>query len=204
MLNPLFQKPKCTVTDNFTPTCCDFAKATLRMHFNCIRCNSAFRLFKVHAYSQECKNGIMNYRSYIYTSLRNVTTLKKSCRNSLLKSVPFKSNICSKQAQQRFYYKAPDQKSKVDTLVIYSIYGSMLLGTCLLSYIAYDILKRRNLRKKGIVRLDKREAGRMPLIEYKNWVLPDMVVNEIKEIETFETTEDDVWVISYPRSGKCE
>lgn len=103
-------------------------------------------------------------------------------------------------SQPKFIHK--ERRSVKNTLIMYSIYGSMLTGTCIFLYILYDTLKKRSERKKGYESLNTRETGGMRLTKYKGYVLPEIAALNVEDIQTFETSEEDVWLVSYPRSGE--
>lgn len=46
------------------------------------------------------------------------------------------------------------------------------------------------------------EMKRLGMYKYKDVTLPEFVVNKLENIENFETSPDDIWVVSFPRSGE--
>lgn len=91
----------------------------------------------------------------------------------------------------------------VDHRILYLVYGSCAIGAILISSIAFTYL--RNLYKRfayGIHTFyDPPFGRRQKLIKYKDVILPAMLEKKLKEIRKFTVRADDVWVISWPRSG---
>ena len=54
---------------------------------------------------------------------------------------------------------------------------------------------------KGIQEMAVPAWRRVKLYKYKDVSLPGFVVNQLDDIEKFEVRPDDVWVVSFPRSG---
>lgn len=92
----------------------------------------------------------------------------------------------------------------VDHRILYLVYGSCAIGAILISSIAFTYL--RNMYKRlayGIHTFyDPPFGRRQKLIKYKDVILPAMLEKKLKEIRKFTVRADDVWVISWPRSGK--
>ena len=86
--------------------------------------------------------------------------------------------------------------------LLIATYISFGIGGILLSAIAFREIKKVRLRWRGIVEIDDPAWRRVKLYKYKDCAIPGFVVNQIDDIENFEVKEDDVWVISFPRSGK--
>jgi len=135
-----------------------------------------------------------------YRTLRtlvNRSTSINSCRaNSITKTRT--RTICHTLVK----YNNQREAKPLDTILYCAMIGSVVLGTSLMSYIGYDMYKRRKLQGKGIKTIHKTESGGMKLFEYKNFVLPQMACNAMNEVKDFDTSEEDVWVVSYPRSGQ--
>lgn len=82
-------------------------------------------------------------------------------------------------------------------------YISGFIGVCLLSAIGIREYKRHQYRARGLEGLKIRQYGRRPVMyRYRGFVLPDFAVNDIENVHSFEVREDDVWVVSFPKSGE--
>lgn len=85
--------------------------------------------------------------------------------------------------------------------LLYATYGSFALGAILITAIALRELKKRRLQWRGIYQMDVPELKRLEMYKYKDVTLPQFVVSQLDEIENFDTSPDDLWVVSFPRSG---
>jgi len=84
----------------------------------------------------------------------------------------------------------------------FASYGSFGIGGCILLAVILRELEKGKQRIKGIERIKDPLLGRRPkMILYKDVMLPNFVEKTIDDIEKFQVREDDVWIVSYPRSG---
>lgn len=91
----------------------------------------------------------------------------------------------------------------VDRRILLMVYGSCALGALLISTIAYSQLKTLYKRVVHGVHTftDKPFGRRQKLIKYKDVILPAMLEKTLDAIRKFTVRADDVWVVSWPRSG---
>lgn len=69
----------------------------------------------------------------------------------------------------------------------------------MLSTVGYSKVKRR---LKGIENMTEENTRKMKhFFRYKGVVLPQFTENIVHKFENFEVRPDDVWVVSFPRSG---
>ena len=99
------------------------------------------------------------------------------------------------------YSKANQAKGLKDTILMVAIYGSFAIGAGLFIAIGIKEYNKFKLKNKGIKLLSIKEWGRLKLYSYKGYVLPDFIINQFDDLINFETRSDDVWVVSFPRSG---
>ena len=83
-----------------------------------------------------------------------------------------------------------------------AIYGSFAVGAFLLMAIFFREFKKQKLRLKGIHPFRVSCLRKLQLYRYKDFVLPDFVVNNLDDIQSFEGRPEDIWVVSFPRSGE--
>lgn len=162
----------------------------------------SWKMEKVHTkFSKTFSFNKQTFRTYHAAMTKPIDrTVCKACRLPVLFRI--QGNPARDFSFSRTNFQLQKESKPLDSFLKWAIYGSMILGTTLLSYIAYDVLKRRRLWKKGIVPVPTNETGGMRLFVTKNYTLPEMVSNSLYDIQAFETCEDDIWVISFPRSGK--
>ena len=95
-------------------------------------------------------------------------------------------------------YQQPSNKAQA---LLYATYGSFALGGFLLLAIILREVKKKRLQWRGIFEINIPEMKRLGMYKYKDVTLPEFVVNELENIENFESTTEDIWVVSFPRSG---
>ncbi|KAH3734510.1 sulfotransferase 1C4-like [Dreissena polymorpha] len=133
---------------------------------------------------------------------------KSNCKaNSCLQKIP-----SCQQTQKRYFHSTKrsgaqqpqthaSEPTMKDHILKVAIYGSFLVGCGLFAAIGMREYKRYRLKKKGIEFLNIKEWGRLDVYKYKGYMLPNFVINQIDALEKFETNSNDVWVVSFPRSG---
>lgn len=94
-----------------------------------------------------------------------------------------------------------EQPSTKRQALLYATYGSFALGGFLLIAIILREVKKKRLQWRGIFEMKIPEMRRLGMYKYKDVTLPQFVVNELENIEKFESTAEDIWVVSFPRSG---
>lgn len=88
-------------------------------------------------------------------------------------------------------------------LLMVATYISFGIGGALLLAMLYKWTCKAVRRLQGIEDVKDPVFGLRPImIRYKDVILPKFTSNILKDVESFEVREDDVWVVSYPRSGK--
>jgi hypothetical protein len=95
-----------------------------------------------------------------------------------------------------------EQPSTKRQALLYATYGSFTLGGFLLIAIILREVKKKRLQWRGIFEMKIPEMRRLGMYKYKDVTLPQFVVNELENIEKFESTAEDIWVVSFPRSGE--
>ncbi|CAC5422230.1 unnamed protein product [Mytilus coruscus] len=83
--------------------------------------------------------------------------------------------------------------------VLKAFVGTFCLGTVIVGLLASSKIKRR---LAGIENVE--DSAWNPIkhyIQFKGVVLPQFTENNVHTFETFEVRPDDVWVVSFPRSG---
>ncbi|XP_059166322.1 sulfotransferase 1E1-like isoform X2 [Physella acuta] len=104
-----------------------------------------------------------------------------------------------KTSPQRFGFKQPTQKNQM--LLLFT-YLSGLIGAGLLTAIVFRQYSRMSRRAQGVEDIKIGHYGRRPhLFRYRGYVYPDYVINDLRSIHQFDSREDDVWVVSFPKSG---
>lgn len=104
-----------------------------------------------------------------------------------------------KTSPQRFSFKQPMQKNQM--LLLFT-YISGFIGAGLLTAIVFRQYSRMSRRAQGIEDIKIRHYGRRPhLFKYRGYVYPDYVVSDLRSIHQFDSREDDIWVVSFPKSG---
>ncbi|XP_045196251.2 sulfotransferase 1E1-like [Mercenaria mercenaria] len=116
---------------------------------------------------------------------------------------PFRTKLdCSLYNRRWTTTNTSSQQPTVRTqALLYATYGSFALGGFLLIAILLRELKKKRLQWRGIFEMKVPGMKRLGMYKYKDVTLPEFVVNELENIEKFETTADDIWVVSFPRSG---
>ncbi|OWF55574.1 sulfotransferase 4A1-like [Mizuhopecten yessoensis] len=111
--------------------------------------------------------------------------------------------VCQRNQIVRFCSSQQDKKlSAKRQHLMYFIYLSFAMGGCLVVAIVLNQLDETKQRFKGIERVkDELQTGRPQMIRYKDTMLPIFVERILGDIEDFETDENDIWVVSFPRSG---
>lgn len=82
-----------------------------------------------------------------------------------------------------------------------AIYVSFGIGAAVITAIVIREAKRIRGSFKGIQEMDIPAWRRFQLYKYKDVCLTEFVVNQLDDIEKFEVRPNDVWVVSFPRSG---
>ncbi|XP_014780530.1 sulfotransferase 4A1 [Octopus bimaculoides] len=100
-------------------------------------------------------------------------------------------------------YRRKSSQEQMDPRIIYMVYASITIGALLLGTILFSRLKI--MYKKFVHDIDTYYDApfgrRQKLIKYKGVVLPAMLENDLPKIRDFDVRPDDVWVVSWPRSG---
>ncbi|GAB1611067.1 sulfotransferase 4A1-like [Argonauta hians] len=100
-------------------------------------------------------------------------------------------------------YRRKSSQDQMDPRIIYMVYVSLGVGALLLGSILFTHLK--DLYKKLVHGIDSYYdppfGRRRKLIKYEGVVLPAMLEQDLPLIRTFDVRPDDVWVVSWPRSG---
>ena len=150
------------------------------------------------------KRCLASQRKFIYPNICQKSNSKaNSCLNKISKCQ--KTQIQYFHSTQRSGAKQSQTKASEPTMKDHvlkvAIFGSFLIGCGLFTAIGIREYKRYRLRKKGIEFLNIKEWGRLSVYKYKGYLFPDFVINQIDALEKFETNSNDVWVVSFPRSG---
>ena len=98
----------------------------------------------------------------------------------------------------------PKQASRRRKLTL-ATYLSGAIGAILLSAIGVRYYRQVKRRATGIedIKLEEYSFGRRAwLYKYRGFVFPNLFLDKIRNIHTFDVREDDVWVITFPKSGK--
>ncbi|KAK3793730.1 hypothetical protein RRG08_006551 [Elysia crispata] len=97
----------------------------------------------------------------------------------------------------------PKQASRRRKLTL-ATYLSGAIGAILLSAIGVRYYRQVKRRATGIedIKLEEYSFGRRAwLYKYRGFVFPNLFLDKIRNIHTFDVREDDVWVITFPKSG---
>ena len=92
------------------------------------------------------------------------------------------------------------QVKKIRSLKRWVAYG-MFGGTLLLAMVV------RNRKRQEAIQLMREirrigSFGALPIYDYKGYVLAEPVIKSIKKITSFKFREDDIVLISFPKTGK--
>ena len=98
-------------------------------------------------------------------------------------------------------HTSQNSESKHRHKLLLATYLSFGIGAVLITAIIAREVKRMRLSFKGIHEMAVPAWRRVKLYKYKDVSLPGFVVNQLDDIEKFEVRPDDVWVVSFPRSG---
>ncbi|KAJ8314737.1 hypothetical protein KUTeg_006887 [Tegillarca granosa] len=106
--------------------------------------------------------------------------------------------------KNRFYSSGSrdsDKKGFDSNKFLYATYLSFGMGGLLLLAAIYRGVNKYINKLQGVEEVADSVFGSRPMmIKYKEVVLPIFTSKILKDIESFEVREDDVWVVSYPRS----
>lgn len=161
------------------------------------------------------------YRMYgriLRKQITYVSFLQQSqtCTNQLYSYCSVHSQTCSlfastwnrhhKKFSLQLHVRNSSTKPNKNRLkaLTYATYMSGTIGLLLLSAIAYRYYGRFQKRARGIEELDVPLYGRRSRVfcKYRGYVIPTDVINTvINDIPWFEVRPDDVWVVSFPKSG---
>ena len=94
----------------------------------------------------------------------------------------------------------PQHKHKL----LIATYISFGIGAVLITAIIAREVKRTKMKFRGIYEMNVPAWRRVKLYKYKDFALPQFVINQLEDVEKFEVKSDDVWVVSFPRSGGVE
>ncbi|RUS70421.1 hypothetical protein EGW08_021820 [Elysia chlorotica] len=86
----------------------------------------------------------------------------------------------------------------------FATYLSVAIGVVLLSATGLRFYGRMKRRAAGVedLQLEEYSFGRRSwLYKYRGFVFPNMFFHQIRDIHTFDVREDDIWVVTYPKSG---
>ena len=126
------------------------------------------------------------------------TVLLKNCTNHCAKLLP---SVRSYSQNNRRTGDDPNQQSRRQKLTFFT-YLSCAIGVCLVGTILYEQFKKLGRTALGMEPLKIREYGRRPfLFRYRGFILPDWLVDDVKDIHEFPVREDDIWIVSFPKSG---
>ena len=102
--------------------------------------------------------------------------------------------------------KRRGEKDGVENWIMLMVYGSCAVGAILISSIAFSHLQKLYKRfVHGIhIFYDPPFGRRQKLLKYKDVIIPAMLEKKLDEIRKFTVRADDVWVVSWPRSGKTK
>lgn len=140
---------------------------------------------------------INSCRSCIYPNILCVNLSARSNghkQNAKCYLIPFQPSRClnKKVSQNKL-----DQGSK--KYLWYLVISTFIVGACMLSTVGYSKVRRR---LKGIENVTDENTRKMKhFFRYKGVVLPQFTENIVHKFENFEVRPDDVWVVSFPRSG---
>lgn len=138
-----------------------------------------------------------------YCQLSYATKHLHSVRRLLCNKHISRPLLCTESAlvMNRTISSTSKESSSGRQALLLAVYGSFAVGGCLLFAIFLRWFKKKRLLLKGIHCMDVPEFKRLSLYKYKDVVLPEFVINNLEDIEKFETCTDDIWVVSFPRSG---
>ena len=88
--------------------------------------------------------------------------------------------------------------------LLIATYISFGIGAVLITAIIAREVKRARMKFRGIYEMNVPAWRRVKLYNYKDFALPEFVINQLEDVEKFEVKSDDVWVVSFPRSGEAE
>lgn len=159
--------------------------------------------FKKGGYTQICLPN--SHKHELASRTFSSVTSSGSYRLPILRPIcinPVRQTRRNGIVQIRLKSSSSDKKEGLSPLMM-AVYGSFALGGCLLLVIGYSYTERVKKRMTGIVRVSNREVknGKKTLIKYKGYTLPNFMESSIPDIDDFKTNADDIWVVSYPRSG---
>ncbi|XP_033741699.1 sulfotransferase 4A1-like [Pecten maximus] len=119
------------------------------------------------------------------------------CQNRL------RLGVCRPNRIVRLYSSQEDPNAlRRRPQLLFAIYLSFFMGGCLIFAIVLREFDESKQRWKGVERVrDSLQTGRPQMIKYRDTILPIFVEKILDDVENFESNENDIWVVSFPRSG---
>ena len=87
----------------------------------------------------------------------------------------------------------------------FATYLSGIIGAILLSAIGLRYYNRVKRKAAGAeeVKVKEYSFGRRAwMYKYRGYVFSDLFLERLRDIHTFDIREDDVWVVTFPKSGE--
>lgn len=97
----------------------------------------------------------------------------------------------------------PNQATRRKRLTV-ATYISGAIGAVLLSAIILRYYSRIKKKASGIeeLKIPEFSFGRRPfLYKYRGYIFAQFFLDQLRDIHTFEVREDDIWVLTFPKSG---
>lgn len=105
------------------------------------------------------------------------------------------------QSQRQSHSQSGPTGSVNRKYLLWATYVSFGFGASLFIAIAKSYSEKVLRRAKGIEDERSMNGRKIKFIRYKGVVLPKFVEQTLDKLNTFEVRTDDVWVVSFPRSG---
>ena len=95
----------------------------------------------------------------------------------------------------------PNQQSRRQKLTFFT-YLSCGIGVCLVGTILFEQFRKLGRSALGMEAIKIREYGHRPfLFRYRGFILTDWLTEDVKSIHEFPVRDDDIWLVSFPKSG---
>lgn len=113
------------------------------------------------------------------------------------------SRLCTNfsQSQRQSHSQSGPTGSVNRKYLLWATYVSFGIGACLFIALAKSYSGKVVRRSKGIEDERSMNGRKTKFIRYKGVVLPKFAEQTLDKLKTFKVRTDDVWIVSFPRSG---
>lgn len=161
----------------------------------------ALKLLRNQVWHTNTINQCLSNRHLSKQHWNMVAKLKSNCRELQIRPCKTRKLNCYVNSRKWSSTHSSGEPSARAQALLYATYGSFALGGFLIIAILLRELKKKRLQWRGIFEMNIPGMKKLGMYKYKDVTLPEFVVNKLENIENFETSSEDIWVVSFPRSG---